>query len=149
MFLLNQRYYILISELNVTISVSYNPPPGFTRVPNEYRAASGPVIVTCTANGGTGSISYQWSSDCRNCDFQREMSSMITRGAVHSGDTGTHTCTATTAKGVGNASINFTVKGEHTLHQIKSYFAIYDSIYCDYFSSTCFQRNINRISCLS
>ena len=99
--------------LFVNISVSYDPPPGVVLGPNEYRAASGPVIVTCTAIGGTGSISYQWSSDCNSSDFQGATSRMITRAAVHSGDTGTHTCTATTPKGVGSASINFTVTGKN------------------------------------
>ena len=119
MFLLNQCYYFFISEVeNVAISVSYNPPPGVVLGLNEYRAASGPVIVNCTVTGGTENISYQWSSDCRSCPFQGATSRVITRGAVHSGDSGIHTCFATTAQGVGNASINFTVKGEHTLHQL-------------------------------
>ena len=85
--------------------------------PNEYRAASGPVTVTCTAIGETGSVSYQWSSTCSNCPFQTATSGMITRGAVHSGDTGTHTCNATTSANVGSASIKFSVKGEHTFYQ--------------------------------
>ena len=106
-------YTLLILELKVTISVSYNPPSDAVLGPNEYRAASGPVTVTCTAIGGTGSISYQWSSDCRSCPFQTTISRTITRGAVHSGGNGIHTCTATTAQGVGNASINVTVVGEH------------------------------------
>ena len=94
--------------------------------PNEYRAASGPVIVNCNATGGTGTISYQWSSDCRNCPFQGATSRTITRGAVHSGDTGTHTCAATTVTAdiIGSASINFAVKGKHTFIKVKSYFAI-------------------------
>ena len=106
-----------ISELYVNISVSYNPPPGVQLDPNEYRAASGPVVVTCTAIGNTGNINYQWSSDCRGCPFQTSTSKKITRPAVNSGDTGTHTCNATTAQSVGSASIKFTVKGEHTFHQ--------------------------------
>ena len=82
--------------------------------PNEYRAASGPVTVTCTADHeGTGDISYQWSSTCRGCPFQTATSKKITRGAVHSGDTGTHTCMATTAEAEGNASIHFNIVGEH------------------------------------
>ena len=100
-----------ISELFVNISVSYTPPPGFIPGPNEYRAASGPVIVNCNVTGGT-SISYKWSSNCR-CPFQTATSETISRGAVHSGDIGTHTCTATAAESVGNASINVTVVGEH------------------------------------
>ena len=102
-----------ISELFVDISVSYTPPPGFIPGPNEYRAASGPVTVTCTAVGGTGPVSYQWTSNCRDCSFQTETSSSVHRAAVHSGDTGIHTCTATTASDThGNRSISFNVVGK-------------------------------------
>ena len=104
---------IFISELLVTISDSYNPPPGVVLGPNEYRAASGPVNVTCTAIGGTGSISYQWSSTCSRCPFKNESMRSNIRGAVHSGDNGTHTCTATTTEAEGSASVHFIVKGEH------------------------------------
>ena len=83
--------------------------------PNEYRAASGPVDVTCTAIGVTGTINYRWSSTCRACSFNSSNSSFIRRGAVHSGDTGIHTCMATVADSeiVGSASINITVIGEY------------------------------------
>ena len=91
----------------------YDPPDDFTPGPNEYRAASGPVIVTCTATGpGTGSVSYQWSSTCRDCPFQSSTSSSITQAAVHSGDNGTHTCVATRDDGsTARASIDFNVVG--------------------------------------
>ena len=142
MFLLNQCYYIFISELNVTISVSYNPPPGVELGPNEYRAASGPVTVTCTVTGG---VSYQWSSTCRNCPFNVEKKKKITRAAVHSGDNGIHTCTATTAQGVGNASINVTVVGEHTFSLRLS---LSNTIACNYIfrcRDTCLPWKTNRL----
>ena len=116
MFLLISEVLLcFISELNVAISVSYTPPPGFIPGPNEYRAASGPVIVTCIAIliGGTGNISYQWSSNCRSCPFSTSNEREITRLTVHSGDTGTHTCTATAAGMVESANIDFIVKGKH------------------------------------
>ena len=106
----------------VNISVSYNPPPGAVLGPNEYRTASGPVNVTCTAIGGTGSISYQWSSTCRSCDFQGATSRTITQATIHSGDAGTHTCTAATAENVGSARISFIVKGEHACYCQARYF---------------------------
>ena len=104
-------------ELNVNISVDYNPPPGFTPGPNEYRAASGPVIVTCTAIGpATGAVSYWWSSTCRDCPFQSSKRGstlrVIRRGAVHSGDNGIHTCSASNDKSNGSASITFIVVGK-------------------------------------
>ena len=101
-------------ELSVRISVSYNPPPGVELGPNEYRAASGPVVVTCTAIGGTGSVSYQWSSDCRNCPFKNSLLNAITRAAVYSRDNGTHTCKAVKGDLEGNASITFIVAGKPT-----------------------------------
>ena len=105
-------------ELTVNITVDYTPPPGFTLGPNEYRAASGPVIVTCTATGGSGDIDYQWSSTCSDCDFQNALSSSIHRAAVHSGEIGNHTCTATSGESTGNASIDFNIVGECHFHNI-------------------------------
>ena len=105
-------------ELSVTITVDYTPPPGFTPGPNEYRAASGPVTVTCTAIGGAGPLVYQWSSTCRNCPFQTATSSVLTRYAVHSGDNGTHTCTTATGTRItGTSSINFNIVGMWSLKQ--------------------------------
>ena len=99
--------------LAVSISVDYTRPADFNSGPNEYRAASGPVTVTCTATGaGTGTINYQWSSTCRNCPFQSTTSTSIRRGAVHSGDKGTHTCVATRGGCTASASIDFRVVGE-------------------------------------
>ena len=95
--------------------VDYSPPDGFTRNSDtEYRAASGPVVVTCIATGASGTVSYQWSSTCRDCPFQTSTTATVRREAVTSGDTGTHTCTAVDG-GSGNtesASIEFSVVGE-------------------------------------
>jgi len=113
------QFLLFPVELSVSLSVSYTPPPGVVLGPNEYRAASGPVVVTCTVIGGTGPTSYQWSSNCRSCPFETANSSMIRRGAVHSGDTGTHTCTATSSEINGSASIFFIVKGEHSFIKVK------------------------------
>ena len=107
-------FLLFSAEVSVNISVSYTPPPGFIPGPNEYRAASGPVTVTCTVNGGTGNISYQWSSTCRNCLFKTDTRMKIVRAAVHSGDNGTHTCKAVKGEMEGSASITFVVKGKHT-----------------------------------
>ena len=100
----------LLPELAVNIRVSYTPPPGFIPGPNEYRAASGPVTVTCIAVGGTETLNYQWSSNCRDCPFRSASSSKVIRGAVNSGDTGTHTCTADGSRN-GSAAITFKVVG--------------------------------------
>ena len=103
-----------LERLTVSIAVDYTPPADFNGGPNEYRAASGPVTVTCTATGaGSGTISYQWSSNCRSCPFQSATSSSIRRAAVHSGDTGTHTCVATRGGGTASASIDIRIVGEY------------------------------------
>ena len=104
------------TELFVSITVFYTPPPGVELGPNEYRAASGPVIVTCTAIGGT-EISYQWSSTCRDCPFQetdaKSNSNKVLRATVQSGDTGIHTCRATDNNGnTGTNSTTFTITGK-------------------------------------
>ena len=105
-----------VERLTVSISVDYTRPSDFNGGPNKYRAGSGPVTVTCTATGaGTGTINYQWSSTCRDCPFQSATSSSIRRGAVHSGDSGTHTCVATRSGGTASASIDFCVVGESGL----------------------------------
>ena len=111
---LHYTLLLLLEPLNVTISVDYSPPDGFTPGPNEYRAASGPVTVTCTVRGlESGTVQYQWSSTCRNCLFQSATSNAIRRGAVYSGDTGTHTCVATMNGNTASASIDFRVVGEY------------------------------------
>ena len=102
----------LVPELFVDVTVSYTPPPGFIPGSNEYRAASGRVTVTCAVVGGTGPVSYQWSSTCRVCPFQSARVNLISRTAAHSGDTGTHTCTATSGSNIGSRSIIFKVVGK-------------------------------------
>ena len=106
----------LLPELLVDVRVSYTPPLGFIAGPNEYRAASGPVIVTCIAVGGTGPVNYQWSSTCRDCPFQTVTSRVVHIEIVHSGDTGTHTCTATRSSIRGSRSISFNVVGKSVIN---------------------------------
>ena len=106
-----------LSVLTVSITVSGTPPPGFTPGPNEYRAASGPYMFTCTATGGPGSGDYDfvWTSTCSSCPFQTSFigeTSVITRQAFHSGDSGTHTCTATRGGQSGSDSIEVSIVGE-------------------------------------
>ena len=95
------------------ILVRYYRPADFNGGQTEFRAASGPVTITCVAIGaGSGTINYQWSSTCRSCPFKSATSSAITRDAVDSGDTGTHTCEATRGGGIARFSFNFNVVGE-------------------------------------
>ena len=113
---------VFLDPLTVSISVRYTIPPGFTRTSNtEYRAASGPAVFTCTAAGGNESenVSYQWSSTCRDCPFQSSVNFEIFRAAVHSGDTGTHTCTAARGAENASASIELNVVGKWLLLHVR------------------------------
>ena len=110
--IIHQPLCLSYPELDVSISVSYIPPPGAELGPNEYRAASGPVTVTCTAVGSTDPVSYQWSSTCTNCPFQTENSMSVIRLAVRTGDIGNHTCTATSGLISGSKTISFDVVGK-------------------------------------
>ena len=111
-------YYILLppDPLTVSITVDRTDPPGFTPENlTDYRAASGPQVVTCTATGGSGSgdYDYKWTSTCsRGCAFKNKTKSVISRTAVHSGDVGTHTCTATRDGETAMDSVVFNIVGE-------------------------------------
>ena len=100
--------------LTVSITVDRIDPPGFTpENPTEYRAASGPQVFTCTATGGTGDgPAYQWSSTCGGCAFRTTTHAVIERGSLHSGDIGTHTCTATRGGETAMDSIVINIVGE-------------------------------------
>ena len=100
--------------LTVRISVNRTDPPGFIpESPTDYRAASGSQNVTCTATGGSGSgPTYQWSSTCNRCDFSSTTDAVIVRRALHSGDNGTHTCTATRGGETAMDSIGINIVGE-------------------------------------
>ena len=119
----HQRYYnysisdgILLppDPFAVSISINRTDPPGF--IPgdfSEYRAASGPQEFTCTATGGTGDgPTYQWSSTCDDCVFSSRTNAVIKRGALHSGDNGTHICTATRGGESAMDSIVISIVGE-------------------------------------
>ena len=100
--------------LTVSITVDRTDPPGFTpENPTDYRAASGPQNFTCTATGGTGDgLAYQWSSTCNDCSFISTTNAVIFRFALHSGDNGTHTCTATRGEETAMVSIVINIVGE-------------------------------------
>ena len=117
--LLYTHLVITLDLLDAKISVDRTDPPGFTpENPTDYRAASGPQIVTCRATGGSGSGDYQyvWTSTCSSsCVFRRTttgITSVIDRTAVHSRDIGTHTCTASRGGDSASVSIVFNIVGE-------------------------------------
>ena len=72
------------------------------------------MIVTCTAEGANGTVSYKWSSTCRDCLFQTSISKEVFRTAVHSGDTGHHTCAVVDSSNIsGSNSVEFNVMGKY------------------------------------
>ena len=114
-----QTSFLTCTDLDVSINVAYNPPNDSTwlRQNNEYRAASGPLVATCREQGTSGAVTFHWSSTCRDCPFQstkpESTNSVIRRRALHSGDTGTHTCTVNDNQGrAGIASIVMNIKGK-------------------------------------
>ena len=92
----------------VTISADYTPPPDFSFPPgsNEYRAGSGPLTFTCRVDGAVAT-GVTWTSTC-NCPVAGTTANPIRRGALISGDTGTHTCTVSE----GSASIPVNIVGK-------------------------------------
>lgn len=84
-----------VLDLNVTISTV---PPGLV-----HNAATH-LVLTCQVLNAIGSYSYQWSSDCTgDCFVRTQVSPVISRSALHSADSGNHTCTVTDS--VGNSGI--------------------------------------------
>ena len=80
----------------------------------DYRAASGPVTLTCQVEGATGTVTYQWTSTCTHppcfvIGTNREISRLFVRAGV---DDGTHTCTVTDSDGpTGTDSIVMNIVG--------------------------------------
>ena len=109
-----------VQTVVITVTSRVDPPGFVPGGPFEFRAASGPQVFTCTATGGagTGNYDYEWTSTCSGCVFQQTstgITSVIVRGALHSGDIGTHTCTATRGGESGSDSIILNVVGEWQL----------------------------------
>ena len=85
----------------------------------DYRAASGPVTLTCQAEGATGTVTYQWTSTCTQAqcivldsNFRID-DQMLMRSFVRAGvDDGTHACTVTDSDGpTGTNSIVMNIVG--------------------------------------
>ena len=106
-----------LTGLTVTIDGDYISPPDFVGGPNDYRAASG-VTLTCQVEGGSGAVTYLWSSTCTGaislCFVQTQIDQIVSRSNLRSSDSGTHTCLVTdSANGqTGSATIEMNVVGE-------------------------------------
>ena len=107
----------LPTELAVTFDVDYTPPSGFVGGPNDYRAASR-LTITCQGTGGSGMISYLWTSTCSTGCFIHSgtfQNQAVGRSSLISVDSGNHTCTVTDSDGgeMGSATIEIIVVGEY------------------------------------
>ena len=103
----------LPTELAVTIDVDYTPPSDFVGGPNDYRATS-TLTLTCQVTGGSGTVTYLWTSTCAGCfinsgTFQNQA---VGRGSLQSVDSDTYTCMASRGSDTGNATIEINVVGE-------------------------------------
>ena len=77
-----------------------------------YRAGSS-VLLTCQASEGSPPLMYFWNSTCvGSCFALEETTQSVQESALHSGDSGIHTCSVTDYVGhSGTASIQITVSG--------------------------------------
>ena len=78
-----------------------------------YEAGS-PVVLTCQANGGALPLTYYWNSTCDggSCFVLGEITQPVESIALHSRDSGIHTCSVTDYVGnTGTATIQMTVSG--------------------------------------
>ncbi len=103
------------TDLAVTVVVDYTPPVDFDRTADvDYRAGSGPVTLTCQVEGATGTVNYQWSSNCSgDCFVQTQTTQSVSQDMfVRAGvDGGTHTCTASDSSGSGSGSTVMNIIG--------------------------------------
>ena len=73
-----------------------------------------PLAFACHTQGGTEEYFYQWSSNCTgNCFVASQISQSLMRDALHSSDSGNHTCTVLDSAGnSGSSSIIISAIGK-------------------------------------
>ena len=88
------------------------------------------LTLTCQAEGGTGIYSYQWSSDCTgDCFVTSQDTQTIAQDALHSTDSGNHTCTVTDS--AGNAgSVTIQIQTGGTSARIYSEIQLKVTVFC-------------------
>ncbi len=92
--------YMFSTVLTVTIDYAYTSPADFKQpTTNDFRAVSGPVVLTCLVEEATVSVSYLWTSTCSGCFARGTTQSVIGNFLRVHVDQGTHTCTATASDG--------------------------------------------------
>ena len=87
------------TDLDVSISVEYTPPPDFYMPsPPYYRPASS-VTLECVVANGTTPMRYSWTSTCDNCFASYGSSKHVSTDILIHEDAGTHKCSVTDADG--------------------------------------------------
>lgn len=99
--------YVAVAELPVSI-VSSPPIPD-----NGVYQVGYSVSLTCQAQGGHLPLVYSWNSTCNGlCFAPGEATPSIGRNAIHSIDSGNHTCSVTDYSGrTGNTTVQISVSG--------------------------------------
>ena len=102
-----------VDSVDVSIEVSYSAPEDFSLQAPYYRAASA-LTLSCVVAEDNGGLFYQWTSTCQgSCFVQGASSQRVSTHALHSRDSGVHTCTVYDGLGcTGNASITVHVSGK-------------------------------------
>ena len=83
--------------------------------PGVQHQASSSLNLTCTVSGlATAPLTYQWTSTCSgNCFVLQNEESTVFSNALHSIDSGNHTCSVTDALGnIGTAITEIVVEGK-------------------------------------
>ena len=108
-----------MDSVDVSIEVSYSAPEDFSLQAPYYRAASA-LTLSCVVAEDNGGLFYQWTSTCQgSCFVQGASSQRVSTHALHSRDSGVHTCTVYDGLGcTGNASITVHVSGKQCFIKI-------------------------------
>lgn len=97
----------MVSRLPITVVASAEQHES-----GAYQVGSS-LTLTCQAQGGHAPVTYNWNSTCVGlCFVLQETVNNITKNALHSIDSGNHTCSATDYTGQsGSNTIPITVSG--------------------------------------
>ena len=86
--------------------MEHTPPSDFDLPSPPYYRPATSVTLACRAHSATGTVTYQWSSNCTECFASSSTSQNITASILQANDAGVHTCTATDS--IGNAGSDST-----------------------------------------
>lgn len=102
--------FLLVAVAALPVTITSNP-----RVPDSGKYLVGSSLsLTCQVQGGHSPLSYSWNSTCNGlCFVPGETTVSVRKSALHSIDSGNHTCSATDYTGrTGNATIQINISGQ-------------------------------------